>query len=65
MVIIIDLDELPSWRVANDVVLYCIENSIEPQKCFEFVNDVDYPGRDLLFNIPEKHITWMRLKGII
>lgn len=62
---IIRLGELPNWGVANDVVLYCIENSIEPEKCFIYFNRVDYPKSELLFNIPNEHIIWMRLKGIL
>jgi hypothetical protein len=54
----IDLDELPSYRD-------CKENRIEIQKCFEFYHQVDYDGKDSIFDIPEEHITWMILKGII
>lgn len=58
----IDLDELPN-RIALRIVEYCVENGIESQKCWEFLNWVDYHGRDWAMNIPDEHITWMILKG--
>lgn len=61
----IDLDELHSYRDALTVVQYCKENHIEIQKCFEFYHQVDYDGKNEIFDIPDEHITWMRLKGIL
>ena len=58
----IDLDEMPN-RISLRVVEYCVENGIELQKCWEFLNWVDYDGRDWVMNIPDEHITWMVLKG--
>jgi len=60
----IDLDEL-LWRDAQKIVQYCKENHIEIQKCFEFYHQVDYDGKNEIFDIPDEHITWMRLKGIL
>lgn len=53
---IIDIDEIP-WRAAYEIVKYCNENNIESQKCFEFMNQIDYPGQTCIFDIPEEHIT--------
>lgn len=61
----IDLDELYSFNDALNIVQYCKENNIEIQKCFEFYHQVDYDGKDSIFDIPDEHITWMRLKGIL
>lgn len=61
---IIDIKEIP-WRAAYEIVEYCTENNIESQKCFEFINQVDYPGKKFIFDIPEEHIIWLKLKGIL
>lgn len=61
---IIDIDEIP-WRAAYEIVKYCNENNIESQKCFEFMNQIDYPGQTCIFDIPEEHIIWLKLKGIL
>ena len=57
---IVNLKNLPAWKCIQ-IVDYCVENSIESKKCFNFVffNGED----DLEFDIPDEHITWMALKG--
>lgn len=65
----IDLNELP-WQITYAIVEYCVEHIIEPKKCYQFLywhhfRNNNAADLDLIFDIPEEHITWMRLKGIL
>ena len=56
----INLKNLPAWK-SSEIVEYCWENLIDPAKCLNYMY---FTGDDdLEFDIPDKHITWMVLKG--
>lgn len=61
---IVDLNNLPALKCIQ-IVDYCWENSIEPDKCLDFVLGLRTDKEDLEFDIPEEHITLMILSGII
>lgn len=58
---IVDLNNLPAWK-CFEVVSYCWGNSIEIEKCLNYVCGL-YSDHDLEFDIPDEHITWMIMKG--
>lgn len=60
---IVDLKNLPA-KVFFNVVQYCWENSIESKKCLNFTFECE-TLQDLEFDIPDEHITYMILKGIL
>jgi hypothetical protein len=61
---LINLNQLP-WHQVYNIVDYCIENHIEKQKCFKILDCTPLMGMDGILDIPEKHITWMILRGIL
>ncbi len=60
----IDLLPVP-YKIATNIVQYCIENRIELEKCYDFINQGYHLRLDLVFDIPNEHIIWMRLKGLL
>jgi hypothetical protein len=59
---IVDLKNLPA-KVCFNIVDYCCDNLIEPEKCLNFRFECEL-CEDLEFDIPDEHVTYMILKGI-
>lgn len=62
---IIDLGPLP-YTKAIQIVNFCVENGIEPAKCYKFLHYCTYGNEeknlDLRFDIPDKYITYFLMK---
>jgi len=58
---IVDLDPLP-YRLAFNIIRYCVEHNIDREKCMELLEASPAHVVDWTLDIPEEHISWMLLK---
>lgn len=59
---IVCLDLLP-YRMAYDIVNWCIENGVELERCEAYLtNDSKYANIEWVVDIPEKQLTFFLLK---
>ena len=67
----VDLDNV-YWYQARDILDYCVDNGLDLDKVYELkrrwasplamVDDVQTPW---VLDIPESHINWLTLKGLL
>lgn len=66
----VDLDDL-FWHQARDLLDYCLEHHIDLGNCLEIKAIWGQPLRmadetkPWVIDLPEEHVTWLALKGII
>lgn len=66
----IELDNL-YWYQARDLLAYCLDKGIDPETCQHICWVWGQPIRmadetkPWIIDVPEAHVTWLALKGII
>ena len=61
---ILDLNPLP-YRMAFDIIRFCIEHDIDREKCVRMIeacSEVPCPDIEWEIDIPEKYVDWILLK---